>query len=64
MKDPDATIMFNDFPPEPAKTEFVKNTLTLKEEIDFGDAKKDIEELTELLKQVEAIKNRIFKEAV
>lgn len=64
MKDPDATIMFNDFPPEPAKTEFVKNTLTLKAEIDTSDAKKDIEELKKLLEQVEVIKNRIFKEAV
>ena len=64
MKDPDATIMFDNFPPEPVKTEPVKNTLTLKAKIDTSDAKKDIEELAELLKQVEAIKNRIFKEGV
>lgn len=51
-----------DFDDYPVQEDSKKNTLTLKAEIDFSDAKKDIEELTELLKQVEVIKNRIFKE--
>jgi len=53
------TIEFDNYPIQEEPT---KNSLQLKAEIDFSDAKKDIEELTELLKQVEVIKNRIFKE--
>jgi len=51
-----------DFDDYPIQEEPAKSSLQLKAEIDFSDAKKDIEELTELLKQVEVIKNRIFKE--
>lgn len=55
------TIEFENYPIQEEPT---KSSLQLKAEIDFSDAKKDIEELIELLKQVEVIKNRIFKEAV
>lgn len=66
FSDNKSELFFNDFPPElkeePLQEQPAKNSLQLKAEIDFSDAKKDIEELTELLKQVEVIKNRIFKE--